>query len=260
LVLQLPSAAFPSASNATFDLDSATFNLGAGSPTASITDVGNGVYRCSITKTATSSASSNGAFIYVTNSASATINAYTGDGYSGIYIWGAQVEAGAFPTSYIPTVASQVTRSADSASMTGTNFSDWYRADEGSFYAEGSLSSGTRYISLISSNLANQIEVIQSGSGVNLFVYTNSSVQMNTTPSANAPLTPNKVAFAYKTNDCAGSVNSGAVTTDTSVVLPLVSKLQLSGNGNGSRGLGHYKKLAYYPTRLSNTQLQALTS
>jgi hypothetical protein len=90
LVLQLPSAAFPSSSNATFDLDSATFNLGAGSPTASITDVGNGVYRCSITKTATSSASSNGAFIYVTNSASATINAYTGDGYSGIYIWGAQ--------------------------------------------------------------------------------------------------------------------------------------------------------------------------
>jgi hypothetical protein len=133
LVLQLPSAAFPSSSNATFDLDSATFNLGAGSPTASITDVGNGVYRCSITKTATSSASSNGAFIYVTNSASATINAYTGDGYSGIYIWGAQLEAGAFPTSYIPTVASQVTRSADSASMTGANFSDWYRLMRGRF-------------------------------------------------------------------------------------------------------------------------------
>jgi hypothetical protein len=62
-----------------------------------------------------------------------SLKSYTGDGYSGIYIWGAQLEAGAFPTSYIPTVASQVTRSADSASMTGTNFSDWYRADEGTF-------------------------------------------------------------------------------------------------------------------------------
>jgi hypothetical protein len=121
LVLQLPSAAFSSASNATFDLDSATFNLGAGSPTASITDVGNGVYRCSITKTATSSASSNGAFIYVTNSASATINAYTGDGTSGIYIWGAQNEANSYPTSYIKTVASQVTRAADTATLTNTD-------------------------------------------------------------------------------------------------------------------------------------------
>jgi hypothetical protein len=59
---------------------------------------------------------------------------YTGDGYSGIYIWGAQLEAGAFPTSYIKTEASQVTRSADSASMTGTNFSEWYRQDEGTVY------------------------------------------------------------------------------------------------------------------------------
>jgi hypothetical protein len=49
------------------------------------------------------------------------------------YVWGAQLELGAFPTSYIPTVASQVTRTADIATMTGTNFSDWYNQTEGSF-------------------------------------------------------------------------------------------------------------------------------
>ena len=61
---------------------------------------------------------------------------FIGDGFKGVFVWGREVEVGAFPTSYIKTTASQVTRSADSASMTGTNFSDQYRQDEGSIYAE----------------------------------------------------------------------------------------------------------------------------
>ena len=56
---------------------------------------------------------------------------YTGDGASGIYIWGAQVELGSFPTSYIPTVASEVTRAADVAQIAGANFSSWYNQNEG---------------------------------------------------------------------------------------------------------------------------------
>jgi hypothetical protein len=61
---------------------------------------------------------------------------YTG-GTGSIVAWGAQVEAGAFPTSYIPTVASTVTRSADSASITGTNFSSWYNTNTGTMYTSG---------------------------------------------------------------------------------------------------------------------------
>ena len=53
-----------------------------------------------------------------------------------IHVWGAQLEAGAFPTSYIPTEASTRTRAADDASITGKNFSEWYRQDEGSFYSQ----------------------------------------------------------------------------------------------------------------------------
>jgi hypothetical protein len=71
----------------------------------------------------------------ITSATAARNETYAGTNRQ-IYAWGAQVEAGAFATSYIPTVASQVTRSADSAVMTGTNFSSWYNASEGTFYCE----------------------------------------------------------------------------------------------------------------------------
>jgi hypothetical protein len=60
----------------------------------------------------------------------------TGDGTSGIYFWGAQLEAGSFPTSYIPTTDATATRAADVASISGSNFSGWYRQDEGTVFAE----------------------------------------------------------------------------------------------------------------------------
>ena len=60
-------------------------------------------------------------------------------GIFNIFAWGAQLEAGAFPTSYIPTTASTVTRSADNAQMTGTNFSSWYNSSEGTLYSNISI-------------------------------------------------------------------------------------------------------------------------
>jgi hypothetical protein len=57
---------------------------------------------------------------------------YIGDGSA--YLWGAQLEQGSFPTSYIPTQASTRTRAADNASITGKNFSEWYNQDEGTYY------------------------------------------------------------------------------------------------------------------------------
>ena len=46
-------------------------------------------------------------------------------GTSEFYVWGAQLEAGTFPTSYTPTTSAAATRAADVASMSGTNFSEW---------------------------------------------------------------------------------------------------------------------------------------
>ena len=52
------------------------------------------------------------------------------------YVWGAQIEEGSFATSYIPTASSSVTRAADVAEITGTNFSSFYNQSEGTVFAE----------------------------------------------------------------------------------------------------------------------------
>jgi len=92
-----------------------TFGSGFSGATASIESVGNGWYRCIFIVTSDTDTSIRSGILPVDTVAT------TGNGTSGIFIWGAQLEAGSFATSYIPTVASQVTRNADSASMLGDN-------------------------------------------------------------------------------------------------------------------------------------------
>ena len=88
---------------------------------ASIQQFPNGWYRCSLTSQATITTSGNIQF-RISNSAANGAATYAGDGSSGLYFWGAQIEVGAFPTSYIPTTTATVTRSADVASISGSNF------------------------------------------------------------------------------------------------------------------------------------------
>jgi hypothetical protein len=257
--------------NATSDAENAVFNLAtgtivsqSGTSASTITPVGNGWYRCSvilINDTDTSSAFSINLF------SDATTSSYTGDGYSGIYIWGAQLEAGAFPTSYIPTVASQVTRAADAASMTGTNFSSWYNQAEGSFFAQfipaSSSFGANKNLFLSSDGTANNYAGLRytgSGAEPTFSVVVAGTAQAAISTGAMVAGTSYKMAGAYEANDFAVSRNAGTVGTDTSGTVPVVTQAEIGMLAGTSFSTQTISKLAYYPLRVTNAQLQGLTS
>jgi hypothetical protein len=120
-----------------FDLSNGTISTSLGSATSAfIQGYPNGWYRCSVTDTM-------GGFGYpfIGVAAVSGTQSYTGNGTSGIYIWGAQLEAGTFPTSYIPTSGSIVTRAADVATIQGSNWLNiWNTGGAGnSIYAEANI-------------------------------------------------------------------------------------------------------------------------
>jgi hypothetical protein len=177
-----------------------------------------------------------------------------------------QVEAGAFPTSYIPTVASTVTRNADVASMTGTNFSSWYNATEGTVFTEYQVTAGInqRAFAVSDGTLNNVMNILvtnASGNGSS-FVVTTAGSLVASVPSnlATQSETLYKVAGAYKVNDVNGARNGTVGTTDTSAAIPVVDRANIGSGGAASQFLnGYIQRIAYYPVRLSNDQLQALT-
>lgn len=252
-----------STGTAIFDLDTGTV-VSATAVTATIQNVGNGWYRCSATATATATANALLGW-HIANGNTVT---YTGDGYSGIYIWGAQLEAGAFATSYIQTVAATVTRAADAASMTGANFSSWYNAGEGTLFTEAktlSVGSASRVICEISNGTTSnrsQQTVNSSGSLV-WFVNSGGVTSANSITSGSTSSNTNfKIASAYKVNDFATVGNAQAAATSTSGNTALdQNNLRIGARFDDTLRInGTIKKFAYYPIRCTNAQLQALTS
>jgi hypothetical protein len=252
-------------SGAYFDLSTGVIGTIDAGVTAAMTAVGNGWYRCSIVRTVSAGTNYTEIQLALTNGG----GSYTGDGYSGIFIWGAQLEAGAFPTSYIPTVASQVTRSADSASMTGTNFSDWYRPDEGTLYGEyvSGESQGTQAVAYIGDNTVNNRIVVYDdgtvgvGSDGYIIVASSGVTQALINLGTSSRNQKHKIIGAYKTNDFAGSFDGGSSSVDTLGIVPLgLDRLILADAGGVASSLnGHLRKFAYYPARLSNAELQEMT-
>ena len=176
----------------------------------------------------------------------------------------------AFASSYIKTEGSQVTRAADFASMTGTNFSSWYNQAEGTLFSQAScqgIGSGNASIAFSVSD-GTTSNVIRTGwhGGIAGAQPTGTQSGITTNGTSQAAISGgyisgfNTSAFAYKRNDLAASANGGAAVTDTDAILPNVISASI-GNWTGTQPInGTIKKIAYYPIRVTNAQLVALTS
>ena len=187
----------------------------------------------------------------------------------GFYSWGAQLEQGTFPTSCIKTEASQVTRAADAASMTGANFSSWYRQDEGTLFAEASYNGSN-------SDDATTSGIVSAGDGsgenfISIVARTDISSSRFAMPPG-FPITTGsgsyksgtfaKFASAYKDLDSCLAKDGSAFFNTTNLVNinPFTQLIIGAYYTAGSRRLnGHIRRIAYYPKRLTNEQLQALT-
>jgi hypothetical protein len=238
-----------------------TFNLSAGtvvSGTGSISSVGNGWYRCTIFPVKNASVTSALA-VRLDNGAT---SAYTGDGYSGAYIWGAQLEAGPFVTSYIPTVASQVTRSVDSAVMTGTNFSSWFNNAESTIYAQA-ITLGTAVAGVFAVHDGTANNKIDYRALQGLVVITKNGTDA-ATPAVGAFVAgqSSKVALATKQGSHASQRTGGTIQTAASQLMPPsnLNTLTIGALQQGFPLNGTMSKLAIYPLRLTNAEVTSLVT
>jgi hypothetical protein len=248
------------ATQATFP-GTANFNLSTGTATSlngtsSIVPIENGWYRCSVTAAATANGTT-GTGIYLIDGG---LISYNGDGVSGIYIWGAQLEEGSFPTSYIPTQASTRTRARDSASITGKNFSSFYRQDEGTVFVDFRLNTdGTARVFNIDDGTGNNRI---SGLGGSTF-YQTFFLPGNRGPSITLPSSVRyKVMSAHKDYDVTNYLNENYFnsTTGRDIIIPKNLNTFRIGNWQNNTLQGTtIARLTYYPKRLPNAQLQALT-
>lgn len=248
--------------NACFAFEAGIFTLSgsgtaatlSGSPTAvTIQALPNGWYRCRVSATAAATNLA-GLRIFLADGGSTS---YTGDGTSGLYIWGAQFEAGAFPSSYIPTAGSSVARTADSCIRTlGSEFS----ATAGTVVVAGRASGGQdaaadQFVYIFDDDTTNErlrfIRLISADTG--RFQVSDGGATQAFLDATLTNLTAFRAAQAWAANDFAYSLDGAAVLTDATGTLPTVTILRLGlGVGGVSQMNGHITQFDYYPTRLPN--------
>lgn len=187
----------------------------------------------------------------------------TGDGTSGIYVWGAQLEvANDYATSYIPTTSSTVTRNADVCNGAGTSAE--FNDSEGVLFVETSKLSTSDNGGVAISNGSYTYRVVlyfDNSGNVRGQVYS-SGEQASIVTSGLDYTNNNKLALKYSATSTKFFVNGFQIgSTDTSSTMPIgLSELAFDDGGGGSDFYGNTKQLMTFNQALTDSELEQVTS
>lgn len=225
---------------------------------ASIAAYANGFYRVTL-KCIIDAASTTARVQVLLASAIGTVN-YAGDGSSGIYMWGAQLEAGSFPSSYIPTTTVGVARTADTCLRTyGAEFS----LLQGTLFADirpqsPPDSAGSYFVAAVSGTTGRLGYV----NGSAIAVRDSATTETFNATSLSAG-TAYRYALAYTSASVLAHTVNGAAVESAATAGNMGAGTVLavgSIDSGGSQLYGHIRRLSYWPERKTNAFLQRVTS
>ena len=252
LYLQLNPTAFGVNQQVNFQLSGdGTFIVAAGTPLASIQRLPNGWYKCSIIATAT-----------VTTAAANWIAISQPTGLNNaILAWGAQLEVGAWHSSYIPTTSAAASRALDQAFL--ADLAPWYNTTEGTIYSEV-VSNTSGFAVNIGTTVGTGPRIANWRTSTNAASQVINNAGVTVLAQAFGAVNPGQVikqALAFKLNDLQAAAGGVVGPVDTDGDIPTPTRMAIGARGVANDPIsGHIRKIKFYPYRLSAAELQAMTT
>jgi hypothetical protein len=240
----------------------------------SCTPVGNGWYRCVLIGSVNETSSNHGIGIAPAKTGN-TFNNFgniIGTTTNTILIWGAQMELGSFPTSYIPTTTATVTRALDNVQMAASAMP--FLSTASTIFVEYGSAVSADQLAIIfglddaSTNFNNSTNISQSNSDNSVAGnYTYAAMYTGTAQygqnhglTTATDLKVHRAALTFTANSANSSVDGSSHADDTAVTMPSsTTRVDVGSRGGTLTWTGHIRKVAYLPRREANANIQKIT-